>query len=128
MKGDYNCECNRTACSNDDAIYYNKSTEKYYCEECAYVLNEHNRKDAIEMFGSDLCVKHDDNVYVDEIDKIINHFSTIRPNDIYYPLDRAKPLKRGYYDSVRTEPKQGRNDLCNCGSGKKYKKCCSSRS
>jgi hypothetical protein len=25
---------------------------------------------------------------------------------------------------VRSYPKQGRNDLCNCGSGKKYKKCC----
>jgi uncharacterized protein len=25
---------------------------------------------------------------------------------------------------VRTEPKIGRNDLCPCGSGKKYKKCC----
>ncbi len=25
---------------------------------------------------------------------------------------------------VRPEPKIGRNDLCPCGSGKKYKKCC----
>ena len=25
---------------------------------------------------------------------------------------------------VRDEPKVGRNDLCPCGSGKKYKKCC----
>ncbi|HRG29199.1 MAG TPA: SEC-C metal-binding domain-containing protein [Chitinophagales bacterium] len=25
---------------------------------------------------------------------------------------------------VRTEPKQGRNILCGCGSGKKYKNCC----
>jgi len=24
----------------------------------------------------------------------------------------------------RAEPKLGRNDLCSCGSGKKYKKCC----
>jgi uncharacterized protein YchJ len=28
---------------------------------------------------------------------------------------------------VRTEPKIGRNDQCNCGSGKKYKKCCQSK-
>ena len=26
--------------------------------------------------------------------------------------------------SVRTSPKVGRNELCRCGSGKKYKKCC----
>jgi SEC-C motif-containing protein len=25
---------------------------------------------------------------------------------------------------VKSEPKQGRNDPCGCGSGKKYKKCC----
>lgn len=25
---------------------------------------------------------------------------------------------------VRTEAKVGRNDLCPCGSGKKFKKCC----
>jgi len=35
-----------------------------------------------------------------------------------------KPLKRGHYVSVRTEPKIGRNEPCTCGSGKKYKKCC----
>ena len=27
---------------------------------------------------------------------------------------------------VATTPKQGRNELCNCGSGKKFKKCCGS--
>ena len=27
-------------------------------------------------------------------------------------------------EPVRREPKIGRNDLCPCGSGKKYKKCC----
>jgi uncharacterized protein YchJ len=27
-------------------------------------------------------------------------------------------------ESIRTEPKVGRNDPCPCGSGKKYKKCC----
>jgi uncharacterized protein YecA (UPF0149 family) len=28
---------------------------------------------------------------------------------------------------VRTTPKIGRNEPCPCGSGKKYKKCCSNR-
>ena len=36
------------------------------------------------------------------------------------------PRKQRYIklEPVRTEPKIGRNDLCSCGSGKKYKKCC----
>jgi len=31
--------------------------------------------------------------------------------------EKKKPVKRNM-------PKVGRNDLCPCGSGKKYKKCC----
>ena len=47
----------------------------------------------------------------------------------------AKPLQEGFEESVQKQPKKvsvakkaeasvGRNDLCPCGSGKKYKKCC----
>lgn len=36
---------------------------------------------------------------------------------------RAKAAHEGE-EPVRREPKIGRNDLCPCGSGKKYKKCC----
>ncbi len=47
----------------------------------------------------------------------------------------AKPLQEGFEGSVKKQPKKvsvakkaeasvGRNDLCPCGSGKKYKKCC----
>ena len=32
--------------------------------------------------------------------------------------------QKGTYESIRTEPKIGRNDPCPCGSRKKYKKCC----
>jgi SEC-C motif-containing protein len=35
-------------------------------------------------------------------------------------LPKQTPIKR-------TEPKVGRNDLCPCGSGKKYKKCCGAK-
>lgn len=37
-----------------------------------------------------------------------------------------KPLKRGRYVEVRTEPKIGRNTPCTCGSQKKWKFCCGS--
>ena len=37
----------------------------------------------------------------------------------------AKPHKnRGTRINPRTEPKIGRNELCPCESGKKYKNCC----
>lgn len=40
-------------------------------------------------------------------------------------LEWEEPFDEGAQTPfVRTEPKAGRNDLCPCGSGKKYKKCC----
>ncbi|MBX4188234.1 MAG: hypothetical protein KW793_03830 [Candidatus Doudnabacteria bacterium] len=54
-KGQYMGECNRTACTDTPAEYYNHSTRMYYCETCARSINYHNRADAMRMFGHDLC-------------------------------------------------------------------------
>jgi len=43
------------------------------------------------------------------------------PTKSYLPLQPVETVKR-------EGPKVGRNDLCPCGSGKKYKKCCGSKS
>jgi len=42
-------------------------------------------------------------------------------NNEWYFKDAEMPKVRQY---VRDVPKQGRNEPCNCGSGKKFKKCC----
>jgi len=39
------------------------------------------------------------------------------PENTGFEKTKALPVKSG-------QPKVGRNDLCPCGSGKKYKKCC----
>jgi hypothetical protein len=54
MKGLYYGECNRTACQNTDARYFNHSTEKYYCLACAILMNEYNPQFKQET-GHDLC-------------------------------------------------------------------------
>ncbi len=56
--------------------------------------------------------------------------STPRPN--YQQLAMQEDDDDGEWEAeepaiaqvIRTEPKIGRNDVCPCGSGKKYKKCC----
>lgn len=48
--------CNRTACQRPGANYYNYSTQKYYCRDCAEDLNRANRLDAHKMYGHDLCL------------------------------------------------------------------------
>lgn len=55
LKGEKNGFCNRSSCLKPGANYYNHSTRKYYCEECATVINNVNRKEAMELFGHDLC-------------------------------------------------------------------------
>ena len=37
---------------------------------------------------------------------------------------RGNYKPKGTLHEVRTSPKIGRNQLCSCGSGLKYKKCC----
>ena len=56
-KGEHEGECNRKACKNRPAVYFNKATEKYYCKPCATRINELNRADCLRLYGEeDLCV------------------------------------------------------------------------
>lgn len=56
-KGNIHGECNRTVCKTKDAIYFNHSTLKYYCKDCADVINKANHEYAMKIFGHDLCMK-----------------------------------------------------------------------
>ena len=55
-KGAQGGECNRTVCRNTDAQWFNRSTEKFYCEDCAEEINYMNFDDAQRLFGTMLCV------------------------------------------------------------------------
>lgn len=56
-KGVKGGDCNVTQCQEpDSAVYFNKSTRKYYCQHCAYEINKANRRDCLELYGVlDLC-------------------------------------------------------------------------
>lgn len=57
-KGEPGGACNRTACQRPNTAYwFNHSTRKYYCRECAHWLNtdEFNKRDAMNLYGHDLC-------------------------------------------------------------------------
>lgn len=61
-KGDFGGECNRTSCDNNHAYWFNHSTRKYYCQQCAEIINMYNKKEAIEMYGHDLCTKEKEEI------------------------------------------------------------------
>lgn len=52
---------------------------------------------------------------------IVDKLKTLVEEQKKAEILKAMPVKR---DPVIVGPKTGRNDLCVCGSGKKYKKCC----
>ena len=62
-------------------------------------------------------------------ESIVNRFfkvRLVRRENIQRPIQSRdnRPGKVGKQQTVKRGKKVGRNDLCPCGSGKKYKKCC----
>jgi len=58
MKGEFGQECNRRVCQNKPAIWFNLSTRKYYCPDCAERINFENRNDQfVKKHGGFLCVE-----------------------------------------------------------------------
>lgn len=60
LKGKLGKNCNRAACQEPGAWYYNQSTQAYYCKPCAWQLNRFaSVLDCLRLFGTeDLCVLH----------------------------------------------------------------------
>lgn len=51
LKGAFEGNCNRLSCQAPGAIFYNKSTRKFYCEACAEAINVVNSVDAMRLYG-----------------------------------------------------------------------------
>lgn len=64
-------------------------------------------------------------LYYNMLDAKAEYLYTIPAWENILTLEKREELKKALKDSktVRNESKVGRNDLCPCGSGKKYKKC-----
>jgi len=59
-KGLKNGSCNVTACQEPGAIYFNKSTKKYYCRNCADAINwPGGREDCMALYGVPLLCELD---------------------------------------------------------------------
>lgn len=54
-KGEHKGACNRTACqAPESAYYYNHSTQKHYCADCAKLINMMN-PESYRIYGHELC-------------------------------------------------------------------------
>lgn len=52
MAGEYGKLCYRTACQRPNAVWWNRGSYHYYCEDCATMLNRENRRDWIQLRDS----------------------------------------------------------------------------
>lgn len=55
-KGAYKGECARPVCKESPAVFNNRSTCKYYCRQCAFLINRNMTKDTL-MGNEPLCVE-----------------------------------------------------------------------
>jgi len=83
-----------------------------------------------ELVGTEGGGEKDDRGFVEFIaryklnDKVVQHHERaefVKEDGKWFFADGKMVSQKPIY---RDEPKVGRNDLCPCGSGKKYKKCC----
>jgi uncharacterized protein YecA (UPF0149 family) len=94
------------------------------------LLDKTNKKDDVEFIDmADL----PEDIEIADIEKSVPFLT---PKEIEYQYQMIKDYNEFKYSHltkkereadiqpVRTEPKIGRNELCPCGSGKKYKNCC----
>lgn len=54
-KGELNGSCNRISCLAPGARWYNHATRLHYCANCAAMINQANRNDALRLYGHLLC-------------------------------------------------------------------------
>ncbi|NOQ22064.1 MAG: DUF1186 domain-containing protein [Candidatus Aegiribacteria sp.] len=62
---------------------------------------------------------------IDDVHGFLRGWACFNPEPVLPEFFEGNPVLQGYGTYVRESPKTGRNDPCPCGSGKKYKKCCS---
>ena len=65
-------------------------------------------------------------LYYNMLDAKAEYLYTLPQWDGIFSEEKRAEIKKQYNESkiVRNLDKVGRNDMCPCGSGKKYKKCC----
>lgn len=70
--------------------------------------------------------RYQEEVYcIDDIEKSMRHLYSFEDNKNENLVDKmVDMLQKDMNDQMITSKKVGRNDLCPCGSGKKFKKCC----
>jgi uncharacterized protein YecA (UPF0149 family) len=102
-----------TSINTDDILIKNGENP-----EDVEVINIEDLKDLKSIMNNNPYKKTLDSMPEKEVMVLRNYHNYLKD-----PLHNGPKL-----DPVRTEPKTQRNELCPCGSGRKFKNCCLSKS
>lgn len=92
----------------NDGVSKSKPSQEYL-----KALEEYSSNREMETYPYSSFLLHDYNYY--------NYSTGIKINSF---KKKSSTYGKGTLIDVRTEPKIGRNNICTCGSGLKFKKCC----
>lgn len=56
-KGEYNGSCYSESCENEPAEFYHYAIHKFYCLDCAKILNQENRVNNRRLYRHDICLR-----------------------------------------------------------------------
>lgn len=99
------------------------------------------KKDELQEWADSTTWDRLEIISTDEENGVVNFIAYYKDKDAVIPHHEIAQFKKSddtwyFYDSQfpkistikKSTPKVGRNELCPCGSGKKYKKCCGKKS
>jgi hypothetical protein len=81
------------------------------------------------LYGTSLNLASSQSLFAEKLLKLITEVVLTDPNYVeriknHYKMFRKKVDEEYTKKPLRIAPKPSRNEICTCGSGKKYKKCC----
>jgi hypothetical protein len=119
---EHNCNYNIILMNGDE----NGNPTSYSTYE--YVADSYfnkERSNALLLYKTDDLLKDENNnVYEKEVFSILDSLSNDKSYTYINPYDIVHDFPQRHNPYIRESKKINNNDLCSCGSGKKYKKCC----
>jgi len=110
---------------NDEAEFMTNLSDSHFCLNCPVVVFDNEKVEQAARFG----LRQDKNIRyliggIINLDSIPEDKKHLEIGSDENPIPLVQFLPDLYKQPKISEKKIGRNDICPCGSGKKYKKCC----
>lgn len=110
---------------SDEGEFMTNSSGSHFCNECPVVIFDTDQIEKAALLG----IRGNKNLRyavagIIDMDAIPENKSHLEIGTDENPMPLVNFLPKLNKQKVKADKAPGRNDLCSCESGKKYKKCC----